>query len=340
MRTLGGFLPLRIPLESAAKNSLLSLLTSNRPYWALHNARSALNALLRLTSPHRVWLPAYICNEVAAAIPPQIPTLFYPLDGKLNPSVEFLDAHIMPGDHVLAIDYFGRPVTAEFSSLAARWPDVGWIEDRAHALDPGSARWADWVLLSPRKLVGVPDGGILVEGRKPLPALNPVSLGDFSFALPAIERFEDPDDACNDRWYPRYVDSEQSMSIGIEAISRMSLTLLDAIPAESDCVIRRSNYQCLHERLARWSLFPESAISFVPMGFPIQVPSAVELAEKLRQHRIFAARHWAHLPSDPREFPTEHQLAQQLITLPCDYRYQGAQMQHMADVVTKHLQGM
>jgi hypothetical protein len=54
--------------------------------------------------------------------------------------------------------------------------------------------------------------------------------------------------------------------------------------------------------------------------------------------RIFAARHWRELPVQPREFRIEHSIAQELVTLPCDYRYGERDMHRVADAVIRAIE--
>ena len=135
-RALGGFLPLRVPANGPA--TLLSRwLEGTQDAWFLHNARSALRALWNDAAPARIWLPAYVCPEVAEAVPEGVDVHYYPLDPALRPRVDYLDGRLRAADHVLAVDYFGRPAADPFRSLVRRHPDVGWIEDRAQALNTG-----------------------------------------------------------------------------------------------------------------------------------------------------------------------------------------------------------
>ena len=331
---IGGFLPLRVPVGAAPAESVLSQWTRNGgETWLLHNARSALHALWNKTRPRRVWLPAYVCAEVPAAVPDGVDARYYPLSETLLPRADFLSEQIQDGDHVLAIDYFGRPASPELVSLALARPDVGWVEDCAHALDPPDSTWADWLLYSPRKLIGVPDGGLLVAGRKALWPLVTSPATDFAFALPSLERFEDRDETDNERWYANYVRQEGAMGVGLQQMSRLSLEVLKASDPNADSRARRSNFRILHQRLREWAFFPQAEISFVPLGFPVRVKSAATVAKRLFESRIFAARHWRNLPSDPSMFAVEHRLAQELLTLPCDYRYGEPEMHHVADVV-------
>jgi len=331
---IGGFLPLRLPSGAAPAQTVLRQWIGNSEHvWLLHNARSALNALWSMARPRRIWLPAYICSEVASAIPPNLEGRYYPVDEELSPRIDFLSRQVLDGDHVLVIDYFGRPPTRDFIAFARGLPNVGWIEDRAHSLEPVDIAWADWQLYSPRKLFGVPDGGILVSRQKELKPLVTISATDLSFALPSLERFEDRDENDNQRWYDNYLRQEAAMSVGLQGMSRLSLEVLNACDANVDSELRRRNYKILHRRLDKWAFFPDLAISFAPLGFPLRVKSAEKLCHRLSEVRIFAARHWRHIPSDPSIFPFEHQLAGELVTLPCDYRYEDSDMQRVADAV-------
>lgn len=333
-RPLGGFLPLRLPAPAPAPQPILALWTAaGVDAWFLHNARSALRALWAAVGPGRIWLPAYACREVAAAAPAGAQVRYYPVGTELVPDVDMLAANIGPGDHVLAIDYFGRPADARIAELARTRPDVGWIEDRAQALDPGSSPWADWAVYSPRKVTGVPDGGLLVAYRAPLPPLDAPPSDDLSFMLPALERYDDVAESDNARWYARYRQAEDAMSTRPQAMSRLSRSVLAASDAHADGRSRRDNYAALHRLLAEWALFAEPDVAYAPLGFPLRAPSAAELVRALAVQRIYAARHWADLPSAADAFPAEHRLAGELVTLPCDYRYSEDDMRRMADAV-------
>jgi hypothetical protein len=332
-RAIGGFLPLRLHQGTIPAESALTQWIGDREAWVLHNARSALHALWNRLRPRRVWLPAYVCAEVAAAVPIGVDTGYFPLGEDLAPHVDFLSAQVQDGDHVLAIDYFGRPANPEFFALVRARPAVGWIEDRAQALDPPADAWGDWLLYSPRKLLGVPDGGILVAHRKSLWPLDTRPAVDLAFALPSLERFEDCDETDNQRWYATYLREEAAMTVGLQSMSRLSLAVLKATDAKADSVARRGNYQILYERLRKWAFLPDPEPSFAPLGFPIRVQSAATMSKRLADRRVFAARHWQSLPSDPALFAFEHRLAQELLTLPCDYRYSERDMRHVADAV-------
>jgi hypothetical protein len=246
--------------------------------------------------------------------------------------VDFLAANVRDRDHVLAIDYFGRSARRDFIALVQARPGVGWIQDCAHRLATGQ-EWGDWKLYSPRKLLGVPDGGILVARRGPLPSLQTAAPADFSFMLPAIARFEDESETDNDRWYAAYARQEATMQVGLQAMSRLSLAIVDACDYHAQCEARHRNFLALHHRLSAWAQFLDVDVDFAPLGYPIRTSSADAIGAELARVRVFAARHWRALPSPSNDFPKEHRLARELITLPCDDRYNEADMDRVANAV-------
>src|SRR5689334_24025102 len=77
IRPIGGFLPLCVPAAPPRGPSVLAHWTQGAAsVWRLHNARSGLHALWNLLRPRAVWLPGYVCEEVAKAVPPGIATRY------------------------------------------------------------------------------------------------------------------------------------------------------------------------------------------------------------------------------------------------------------------------
>src|SRR5581483_4064910 len=152
---------------------------------------------------------------------------FFAVDERLDPDPDALDRQLEPGDAVVVIDYFGRLPPVALRALAARRRDVQWIEDRAQRLDPADG-WGDFLIYSPRKLVGVPDGGVVVA-RGPLPALPAPRARPATLQAPSgLLRLED--DAASETWFARFREEEAAHSAAPEAISRLTRLLLERLP--------------------------------------------------------------------------------------------------------------
>ena len=153
------------------------------------NLSSAFAALIRHLKPRTVWMPGYLCQHMAAAVSPD-QRRFYPLTVAMEPELTAFD-RLQDGDLVLAVSYFGRPLGADWRQAVAARPGVWFAEDCAQSLDTGAAAWSDWRLYSPRKLMGVAEGGVLVaisDRAKAAQGVGPTLPADPQQLEPAAER--------------------------------------------------------------------------------------------------------------------------------------------------------
>jgi hypothetical protein len=299
---------------------------------AFWNARAALAHLLSALGARRVWLPAYICQAAAdGAAQGGREVRFYRSGPTLAPAGEDLAAGLAAGDAVLGVDYFGTHA-GRLPDLAARFRDVIWIQDRAQALWPDPAPWGDYVLYSPRKVAGVPDGGVLVSFSAPLAEPIWAADPDQSRLVPARLRAEDPDGLRNDEWFPAYRAAEAAMTWEPRPISRLSRVVLDSFDARAAQVRRQRNARRLLAAVEDRSLLPaDRLLGGSPFGVPVLTPDAGEVSARMAELRVFCARHWAELPSPAADFPVEHALSHRLLTLPCDQRYDEDDMARVAE---------
>ena len=327
-RLIGGFFGLELPEALGGFISLWDV--PARPAFA--NARSALAALVEATAPPKVWLPAYICAEMADAVPAG-KLAFYPVGDGLTPDIGVLESSARPGDLVLAVNFFGRAPAREFLDFVGQRTDLVVVEDCAHSIDTGVPAWGHWRLFSPRKLMGVPDGGLLIPSRPQ--TIIPTGLAsEFDMAIfeAALRRFEDEEETRNASWHAANQARESAGQISNRRMSRLSRTLLGLLDPGPVIRRRKENFAALQERLAQFAFLKDRVPAYVPFGFPVRVDSRRRhgILSALSARGIFAACHWNDLPSPAGMFPAEHQLAAELITLPCDQRYGPEDMAQVA----------
>lgn len=285
---------------------------------AFRTARSALAAVLAARGIKRVWLPAYVCTALAEGAA-GLDCRFYGVDRALNP---LWPDQLEPGDAVVTVSYFGKPSTGGRR-------DVLWIDDRAQALDAGP-RWADVTLYSPRKLVGVADGGLLVSAGA-LP--SPTDDGDDSLWIPETARALDPDGLEPSRWYPQFQAREAAYRVDRAAASGRTILALKALSATAAIARRKANWRVLARRLADRALWDDPDPDFAPLAYPIIANDPAALVKALAAERIFCPRHWAELPGGTEEFADARWLSEHLVSLPCDQRYTAQDMSRLADAV-------
>jgi hypothetical protein len=328
---IGGFFGLHEPEFGREGESILSRWTAGRVFAGFVSARSAFDALIEAMSPRVVWLPAYICEGlIAESWRPRV--RFYPLRAEFEPDVTSLERDAVPGDLVLAVDFFGFPPGPEFLGFVRRRRDLRFVDNRAQALDPGIEPWADWTLYSPRKLVGVADGGILVAERPGRPVPQPSERPD-SIALwtAPLLRYEDRTEEHNQTWHEAHQSKKAWMQADRGEMTRFTGWILSHTALEPLAERRRRNWRVLRGPLGRW-LAHEGNPGAAPFGYLIKVPvdQRSGILRALYADRIFAAVHYPSLPSPADQFPAEHELRRQIITLPCDHRYGEDAMQRLA----------
>lgn len=340
-RPIGGFFGLAIEDVPTVPGSIWEEWTKQfRAVSTFGNGRAALAALIGATAPRRVWLPAYLCREasdavIAAAANFAAEVCTYGLTDELDPDVGCLSAQLAASDLIVVVDYFGWPPSQAFRDWASTRSDVVWVEDRAQAMWTAEPPWAPWCTYSPRKLLGVPNGGLLVGKMVPTSRADLTAPPDLAIALPELMRFEDRAETENDRWYAAYRGREDGLADRSGPMSRLTEALLRRIHLGQLVAARQANYRYLLDRLPRLAAWPRNGENVAPFGLAIAVEDAQSLARQLAAERLFCPRHWAELNSDPVGFPYEHSLSRQLLTLPCDHRYTAEQLARLADAIDR-----
>lgn len=309
----------------------------------LANARSGISVLIDLLSPCQIWLPSYLCaSMLQSTVGKRIKVRFYEVNFDLAvKSVDWLN-DVQPGDLVVVIDYFGFECPGDCVKKVKE--QGAWVlEDACQALlsnDVG--RFADFVLFSPRKFVGVPDGGIL-HFKHPLETdrihLKPPPADWWLKTFYAsVMRREFDNYGENRKWFELFQETNDESPVGHYAMSELSRMLLqnsfDYVP-----IARRriENYQYLTDRLGDLAIFPVLPTQTVPLGFPIRINERDRVRHALFEHQIYPPLHWPVPEIVPTSFKDSYTLGGEIMTLPCDQRYSLEDMERMAHVLLEIL---
>ena len=313
------------------------------PHAMFATARCALHCLLEHARPRQVWFPSYLCASMLQSVRPGTARIrFFPVDESLLVSGDTWLKEVLAGDVVVFIDYFGF---AGWSGILGQAQSRGAIvvEDAAQAfLAGGFSATAEYLIFSPRKFVGVPDGGILVARVKeslPSTSLRPAPSDWWQDALHASELRRKFDQHGGERaWFELFQKTEAGAPVGNHAMSDVSRgILLNEIDYAAVSERRRANYRFLAGILGRFALFPELPQAVVPLGFPVRVPNRDGIRQKLFAAEIYPPVHWPIQGVVPDHFAASHRLAREIMTLPCDQRYEAPDMERMADCFLKAL---
>jgi dTDP-4-amino-4,6-dideoxygalactose transaminase len=309
----------------------------------LSTARAGIALLVERLAPSQVWFPSYLCEAMLAGIGESRARIrFYAVDGDLRLlSLDWIE-EVKEGDIVVMIDYFG--FTGNLSCASLVKGRGAWIvEDACQALlSEDVGKHADFVLYSPRKFVGVPDGGIIVLNSEveigDVPSLTPPADWWLKAFYATLLRREFDLYGGDRRWFVLFQEIEASAPVGQFGMSDLSRNLLRCGFDYPEIAKRRiQNYQALLGDLEPSALFPDLPRGIVPLGFPIRVKNRDQLRQTLFTYQIYPPVHWPIKGIVPAAFHESHALAAEIMTLPCDQRYDIHDMKRMAQIVLEEI---
>lgn len=333
---------------SPAPGSFAAALSGRGRCVATSHARGGLDLLVERLDPRRVWLPAFLCDALLTArVGPR--ARFYGLGEDLALDAEAIDALALgPDDLFVAIAFFGRaPERAVLERVRERGARV--LVDASGALLTGGLEAAaDYLLSSPRKFVGVPDGGLLVPVGD-APWFEPAALdawSDVALALEAVRARAAFDarggDGPEREWFASFSAAEEAAPDGPRAMHPRSREALARADWVAIAERRRANHRSLAKGIAADDdlrvrlLHPELGDDEVPLGaFAIfDEPGARDAARSaLYAACIYAPLHWSLDGVVPSDFAREHDLASRCLTLVCDQRYDERDMRETIEVL-------
>ncbi|MCH5146142.1 glycosyltransferase [Desulfovibrio sp. UIB00] len=338
---LGGGHGLDFEVVPQVADSIWNHWTQGQEYATFGNARAALAAFCYAHGVRCVWVPSCCPSDVVAALTElQLTCRYYALQSDLEPSLEFLSS-ASPGDMILTICWFGKPLSAVASAEITSYPNLLWVEDRAQCLSCPPSK-ASAVIYSPRKVVGVPDGGIMVGAgvARMQPGHAENSEGLHLQAL--VAKCQEFEKVAISPFAQRCTLAEEFQSVLPQGpASRLTQNLLRRLPWEDVVSVRRTNWETLYSALHPFALWPLPSPDFGPNGFPLILPPtflAAAVVTTLANNGVRVSRMW--LSKFPSELdPNARKMRDSLIVLPCDHRYSGQDMEYIAGLVSAIISG-
>ncbi|TCV94954.1 hypothetical protein EC912_103447 [Luteibacter rhizovicinus] len=285
---------------------------------SFQSARDAMAAYFEAIAPRRIWMPHFICESAVEAVLGIAPMERYPLNESFAPES---DLDVTPDDVIVIVDYFGLCGSA-VTQAAAAYSHAHVLIDASQSLFfppiPGIS-----LVTSPRKFVGVPDGGFLLTETTVTPPLKADELASIMRCQPLLLRAA----GLREEGYARFRETERTLEITQpHAMSQLTHGLLAGIDFNAVAHQRRSNFDFLAEQLGH--LVPAGLMpnrSSVPLCFPVHARNPAGTRESLRSQGVFSPHYWPGVAIPPRDASGE-MLAHGIVCLPCDQRYDKEDM--------------
>lgn len=321
MTEIGGYFELDLPDNGELYDDVFKF----------QSARAAMRAVLESENISRVLIPAYICDSIfKSAEEANVAIETYDLDQELFP--ENLPPDLSSGTVLIYVNYFGL-CRKNLSRLLEKVSKDQIIIDNSHALfSQPLGVLAE--IYSPRKFVGLPDGGLL----RASPSL--------AFTVPDKEdneSFERMDYLLTRmaysarQGYSGFDMARKSLDINKPMMmSRLTQRLMRSINWEKVVRKRRENFQLMSDLLGEknsmaWVLHEDD----VPLCYPLTstFKDVQTIRNQLASMDIFTATYWPDALKRVRAGRIEDTMINQTLFLPIDQRIGVSEVEEVCKVV-------
>lgn len=279
----------------------------------VNSGRNALQYILRaLGNVKHVYVPYFTCDS---AIEPilvlGIAHTFY----KINEGLRIAeDIQLRDGEYLIYTNYYGI-MDGYCMELASKY-GKRLIVDNAQGY---FSKHIDGIntAYSPRKFVGLPDGG-MAYCNKSIEILEQDCSYDRCSHL--LKRY---DLGAGGGYEDFHTNSKKLHNLPIKKISELTFAILSSVDYEIVKEKRRNNFKALHSVLGSTNGLRsviDSAAYEVPLVYPYFSKDA-SLKKYLISNKIFVATYWPNVLEWCKASDIEYCLAQNVIAIPIDQRY-------------------
>ena len=319
LQEIGGYFGLELP---ASRKVFL-----HDDGYLVNSGRNALELiLLHIPDITKLWVPYYTCEVVLEPLKKYgIPYEFYSIDNHLE-IADDLELH--SGEYLLLTNYFGikdRYITEMADKYGSRL-----VVDNAQAYFSRSIPGIK-TFYSPRKFVGVPDGGIAFTDVQ-------IDMRQYSVDLSwdrCSHLLKRLDMNAGAGYADFKANSRALVGQPISQMSNLTRALLSSIDFERIVRIRQDNFSFLHGKLGQANRLPIGEIGkdfICPMVYPYYT-SDEDLRKRLIDNKVFVATYWPNVLEWCRNGELEADLCKHIIPIPIDQRYGREDMERIIGLI-------
>lgn len=290
----------------------------------LNSARNCLEYILRVRKYTRVYIPFYTCQVILEPfLKMGIDYTFYHINRLLEPTTFPI---LNNNEAFLYTNYYG--LKQECVERLARHYGSQLIVDNSQALFAQPIQGID-TFYSPRKFVGVADGGYLYCASNSFDKMLPQ---DQSWQRMS-HLFKRIDIGAQSGFDDFHQNDDSLINQPIMQMSNLTETILSSCDYNHIINSRRQNYDYLSPILdASNKLYLTRTKNDVPMVYPYWTDD-VSLRQQLIDNHIYVAQYWPNVLDWCQEGDLEYELAQNLIPLPIDQRYGEEEMKKIIEII-------
>lgn len=284
---------------------------------ALNCGRNCLAYLIQARQIKKIVLPYFMCDSVINTCRHNnVQIRYYHIDEHFLPQ----NVDLMEDEWLYLTDFYGQLFEKDIQQICDTYCRV--IVDYAQAYFKTPLVGVD-SLYTCRKFFGVPDGAFLYTDAKlerELP--QDESFERMHFLLGRYEHTAS-------EFYQEYITNNELFDIApIMRMSKLTENLLQAIDYKRIKNTRTKNYNYLERKLGHINLLHLNHVKGA-FAYPLLLEDGAEIRKKLIANKIYIPILWPNLLNDLPENMYEYYLAENILPLPCDHRYDENDMDYI-----------
>lgn len=292
----------------------------------LNTGRNALEYVLAsLPSVRKVYIPYFTCDVVLEPFEKLgVPYDYYRINHRLELAAPL---QLAEGEYLLYTNYYGIK-DAYVKALYAQYGSA-LIVDNAQGLFmppiPGCR-----VVYSPRKFVGLPDGGFAYPASEPVVSALSVDVSSDRMSHMLLRKQYGPQAG-----YAAFKENSRKLvGLPVMQMSCETRQLISRIDFDAVKTARRNNFALLHAGLgcSNGLPLPEMSACAAPLVYPYFAKDAA-LKSRLIAEQIFVATYWPNVFDLCKPGDVEYELAEHVVCLPIDQRYNEEDMNRILSII-------
>lgn len=290
----------------------------------LNCGRNALAYLIRARQITKIALPKFLCSSVSDVCHKEgVQVKCYSIGKDFLPK----DLSIEEDEWLYIVNYYGQidnNILLEYSNKYRV------IVDNAQAYFQMPIKGVDTIYTC-RKFFGVADGAILyTDATIDVQYEHDESFDRMRFLLGRFERTAS-------EFYGEYSANNSLFSDEpIKYMSKLTMNLLHGIDYETIRKQRTENFAYLHSQLGSINglnlKIPDGAFMY-----PLYVNNGNDLKKKLQELKIYVPTLWPDVYKVCEDNELEYFMAQRIVPIPVDQRYNLDDMKYIVDKIKKHI---
>ena len=291
---------------------------------ALNCGRNCLAYLIEARGIKKIYLPYFLCASVGDICRKyNVEIQYYHIDSKFRP---IFDIDIHKKEYIYIVNYYGQISVNEIKKWEKKYPNL--ILDFAQSFFQKPIENSD-TLYSCRQYFGVSDGAYLYTKSQ---IDRNIEL-DFSYDRMRflMGRYE----KTANEFYREYVENNRRFrEVPILQMSKLTHNLLNGICYEKVKKRRTENFKILNEALGVYNRLkldePEGAFMY-----PLFIKNGAEIRKELQSKNIYIPTLWPDVFKVCQKSELEYDMAENILPLPVDQRYDKDDMEILSKVVSE-----